>query len=73
MVPNLPFVPDNPSVMFDPQFSENFIFIKHSCFTPLFIVKLFHNFLNYFFNNLNFLNYFLLFINFFVNFFQFIC
>ena len=49
MVPNLPFVPDNPSVMFDPQFSENFIFIKHSCFTPLFIVKLFHNFLNYFF------------------------
>lgn len=26
-----------------------FIFIKHSCLTPLFIAKLFHNFFNYFF------------------------
>ena len=40
--------------MFDPRFSENFIFIKHSCFTPLFIAKLFHSFLNYFFHNLKF-------------------
>ena len=45
MVPNLPFVPDNPSVMFDPQFSED----SFSCLTPLFIAKLFHNFFNYFF------------------------
>ena len=48
-----------------------FIFIKHSCFTPLFIAKLSHNFFNYFFKWFkNFLNYFFLFFNYFVNFFN---
>ena len=40
MMANLSFVPESPSVMFD--LGENLIFIEHSYFTPVFIVKLFH-------------------------------